>query len=223
MTRRAKLILTAGALIGGLAATPARAGGNDSKQHSDESSPYIVGAWKFSTDESGAPAVDTEARFINPTKLQLTLEYAFFNMDGSFCGCDRDDFPPNKSTVYTIFQEQNLVPAMPGGPPVFSCTDTNGALKTIVFLSDGDDIVLGDASLVGFQTTAFGVDPNSDPTAAAGGNLQGKVMTEAGMHAISLNDATRKEIERIHAQCVTVNGPVSGSSWQSGLHSKHGH
>lgn len=209
MTRRVKLSLTAAALIGGLAATPAVAGGNDSRPKGDESSPYIVGAWKFSTDNSGSPKVDTEARFINPTKLQLTLEYAFFNMDGSFCGCDRDDFPPNKSTVYTIFQEANLGPAIPNGPPVFSCTDTNGALKTIVFLSQGDDIVLDDASLVGFQTVAFGVDPASDPTMASGINLQGSVMTEAGMQAISLNPATKKEIEKIHEQCVSVNGPVS--------------
>jgi hypothetical protein len=73
MTRRLKLSLTAAALIGGLAATPALAGGNESQQKSDESSPYIVGAWKFSTDATGSPKVDTEARFINPTKLQLIL------------------------------------------------------------------------------------------------------------------------------------------------------
>ena len=221
MTRRMKLTLTAAALIGGLAATPAMAGGNDSKQKGDESSPYIVGAWKFSTDNSGSPKVDTEARFINPTKLQLTLEYAFFNMDGTFCGCDRDDFPPNKTTVYTIFQEVNLGPAIPDGPPVFSCTDTNGALKTIVFLSQGDDIVLDDASLVGFQTVAFGVDPATDPAAASGINLQGTVMTEAGMHAISLNEATMREIKKIHEQCVMVNGPIS--SGQPDPHKRRHH
>jgi hypothetical protein len=207
MSRRAKLILAAAALAGGLAATPATAGGS---RRSDESSPYIVGAWKFSTDASGSPTVDTEFRFINPTKLSVTLEYAFFELDGTFCGCDRDDFPPNKSTVYTMFQEVNIGPAIPNGPPVFSCKGTNGALKSIVFLSDWNGIVLDDAAQVGFQTHAFGVDPESDPSMAAGTNLQGRVMTEAGMQAISIDDATRKEIQKIHEQCVTVNGPVGG-------------
>ena len=214
MTRRAKLILTASALIGGLAAAPARAGGHESRHRGDESSPYVVGEWKFALNGSGAPTVDTEFRFINPTQQQLTLEYAFFDLDGHFCGCDRDDFPPNKSTVYTMFQELNLGSAMPGGPPVFSCPGTGGAMKSIVFLSEPGDwngIVLDDASQAGFQTHAFGVDPETDPSVAAGTNLQGRVMTEAGLQAISINEATKKEIDAIHAACVTVNGSVSRS------------
>jgi hypothetical protein len=223
MTRRAKLILTAVALVGGLAASAAMAGGNgnDSGRVIDVSSPYIVGAWKFSTDSSGSPTVDTEFKFINPTKLQLTLEYAFFDADGTFCGCDRDDFPPNKTTTYTMFQELNIGPAIPGRPPVFSCTGSAGALKSIVFLSGGGDIVLDDALQVGFQTHVFGVDPESDPSVAAGTNLQGRVMTEAGMQAISINDATRREIKDIHQQCVSVNGPLSGSGGSSDLHVRH--
>jgi hypothetical protein len=217
MTRRARLILFAAALSGGLAATPATAGGNESKQGKGESSPYIVGAWKFEMDKSGAPTVDTEFRFINPTKLSLTLEYAFYELDGTFCGCDRDDFPGNKSTVYTMFQESQLGPAMQGGPPVFSCTGTNGGLKSIVFLSDGENLKLDDASQVGFQTHAFG-DLMGDPATAAGTNLTGKVMTEAGMQAVPIDEATRKEIEQIHAQCVTVNGPLSGPSGQAKHH-----
>jgi len=214
MSTRARLILTAAALIGGLAATPALAGVRDSKQRGDESSPYIVGAWKLETDASGSPIVDSEIRFINPTPLTLVLEYAFFDLDGNFCGCDRDTFDPNKSTVYTMFQELNLGSAIPGGPPVFSCPGTGGAMKSIVFLSEPGDwngIVLDDASQVGFQTHAFGVDPETDPSVAAGTNLQGRVMTEAGLQAISINEATKKEIDAIHAACVTVNGSVSGS------------
>ena len=208
MTRPAKLILTAAALIGGLAATPAMADGND------VSSPYIVGAWKFETDSSGAPKVDTEFRFINPTSLHLILEYAFFDSNGAFCGCDRDDFPPNKTTIYTMFQELNTT--SPIGKPVFTCTTnpptqgsgtpTNGAVKSIVFLSKGNGIKLDDALQVGFQTHAFKVDPATDPAMAAGVNLQGAVMTEAGMQAISINKATKEDIEMIHQGCVTVNG-----------------
>jgi hypothetical protein len=210
MSRRAKLILTAAALICGLAATPAMAGGvRDSKQRTDESSPYIVGAWKLETDKSGAPVVDSEIRFINPTPLTLILEYAFFDLDGHFCGCDRDTFDPNKSTVYTMFQELNIGSPLPGGPAVFSCPGTNGAIKTIVFQVDGNDIVLDDASLVGFQTHVVDVDPDSDPSVAAGINLKGKFMTQAEQPAISVNKTTKKEIEAIHAHCVDVNGPVS--------------
>ena len=220
MSTRARLILTAAALIGGLAATPALAGVRDSKQRGDESSPYIVGAWKLETDASGSPIVDSEIRFINPTPLTLVLEYAFFDLDGNFCGCDRDTFDPNKSTVYTMFQELNIGSALPGGPAVFSCPGTNGAIKTIVFQADGDDVVLDDASLVGFQTHVVGVDPQSDPSTASGLNLKGKFMTQAVMPPISINKATKKEIESIHAQCVTVNGPVSGSGWQADHHSR---
>jgi hypothetical protein len=216
-------MLIAAALAFGLAATPAMAGGDDSKNKKeiDLSSPYIVGAWKFQTNQSGSPTVDSEFRFINPTKLSLTLEYAFFELDGTFCGCDRDDFPPNKTTVYTMFQESQLGPAIPNGPPVFSCTGPGGALKSIVFLSDGNDIVLDDASQVGFQTHAFGVLLDTDPPTSAGGNLQGQVMTEAGMQAVSINEATRKEIRKIHEQCVTVNGPLTSTVWQH--HSAQSH
>ena len=213
MTRRAKLFLTASALIGGLAATPARAGGHEGKRGGDESSPYVVGAWKFEM-KGVTPTVDTEFRFINPTPQQLILEYAFFDQGGHFCGCDRDTFDPNKSTVYTMFQELNLGPAIPGKPPVFNCPGTNGAVKSIVFTTDwdGDGIVLGDASQVGFQTTVAGVDPETDPSVAAGGNLKsgpGGFMTEASLQAISINEKTKLEIENIHTQCVSVNGPVS--------------
>jgi hypothetical protein len=221
MTRRARLFLTAAALIGGLAATPALAWGvRDSKQRTDESSPYIVGAWKLETDKSGTPTVDSEIRFINPTPLTLILEYAFFDLDGNFCGCDRDTFDPNKSTVYTMFQELNIGSPLPGGPAVFSCPGTNGAIKTIVFQTDGDDLVLDDASLVGFQTHVVGVDPESDPSVAAGINLKGKFMTEALQAAISINKVTKTEIENIHAQCVTVNGEVSPPVGKPDPHSR---
>jgi hypothetical protein len=219
MTRREKLALAAAALIGGLAATSALAGGRDQDEKDGRKAPptpYIVGQWKF-TSTDNTPKVDTEFRFVNPTKLTLVLEYAFFNLDGSFCGCDRDNFPPNKTTVYTMFQEANLGLGA-GGQPVFSCSDTNGALKSIVFLTDGQkNIVLDDASQIGFQTHVFGVDPDSDPSSAAGGNLQGSFqaspvkgafMTESAMVPVPLDETTREEIKEIHRQCTNVNGPL---------------
>jgi hypothetical protein len=62
--------------------------------------------------------------------LTLTLEYAFFVHDGTFCGCDRDTLSPNGRTRYTMLAEQQ------GGQ--FStklCPDqTDGTLKSIVFV-----------------------------------------------------------------------------------------
>ncbi|BDG01153.1 hypothetical protein AMOR_01490 [Anaeromyxobacter oryzae] len=200
MTRGARFVLAVAALMGGLGATPARAGDHD---HDGASSPYIVGTWKFAPNPTQSPSVDTEFRFINPTKLNVTLEYAFFELDGTFCGCDRDDFAPNKTTIYTMLAEELLPPPLPGGPPVFSCKGTSGALKSIVFLNDGERIILDGASQVGFQTHAFGDLVETDTS------LQGKVMTEAAMQSVPLSDKTREEIRKIHEQCVTVNGPLS--------------
>jgi hypothetical protein len=79
-----------------------------------ESSPFIVGAWKLVCDTTACqhPVVDTEFRFTNPTTLTLTLEYAFFENDGTFCGCDRDTLPPNKTTVYTASGERTSTPSL---------------------------------------------------------------------------------------------------------------
>lgn len=206
MARRAGAGLVVFALMGVLAATPALADGSSGGK---EASPYVVGAWKFvpPTSTGQAPAADTEFRFINPTNLTATLEYAFFENDGTFCGCDRDDFPPNKTTIYTMLQELQLGPAMPGGPSVFSCKGTSGALKSIVFLHSGQDISLGEASQVGFQTHALGdiVEPDQNFVTL----FQGKIMTEAALQPVPIDDATRAEIAKIHEQCVTVNGPLS--------------
>lgn len=165
--------------------------------------PFIVGTWRFVPSGPSSPGVDTEFRFINPTPLTVTLEYAFFELDGTFCGCDRDEFQPNKTTIYTMLDEAQLPAPLPGGPPVFSCKGTSGALKSIVFLNQGQQILLGDASQVGFQTHAFG-----NPVEATDSSLQGAVMTEATMAPVPIDEATRAEIQKIHAQCVTVNGPL---------------
>jgi hypothetical protein len=172
---------------------------------SADSSPFIVGQWKFvAAPDGGTPSVDTEFRFINPTSDSVTLEYAFFEADGTFCGCDRDDFPRNKTTVYTMLDEVQLGSALPGGPLVFSCKGAAGALKSIVFKNKGQNIFLDDAAQVGFQTHALGGIKEEDVSPF----LTGNVMTEAPLQGIAITDSTRKEILSIHQQCVTVNGPL---------------
>ena len=226
MTRNQGSGLAVVALAGALAAAPvvARAGDHEKdhegREHEKQvSTPFIVGVWKFipppnvQPPTTLPPSVDSEIRFINPTKLMLTLEYAFFNPDGSFCGCDRDDFPPNKTTEYSMLDEFNLG-AGPAGPPVFSCwmdqtingmhigPQQSGALKAIVFKHDGQKIILDEASQVGFQTHVFG------NVMENGAILTGTNMTESAMVPVPINDETRKEIHEIHDQCVTVNGPL---------------
>jgi hypothetical protein len=172
---------------------------------SADSSPFVVGVWKFvRKDVHGPPTIDTEFRFINPTTETVTLEYAFFELDGTFCGCDRDDFAPNQTTEYTMLDEVLLGSALPGGPPVFSCQGKSGALKSIVFKTKGQRIILDDAAQIGFQTHAFGHIVESEDAAA----LTGNVMTEAPLQGIALTDSTRDEIRKIHEQCITVNGPL---------------
>jgi hypothetical protein len=182
---------------------------DDSKERTSikpaDSSPFVVGVWKFVKQPgSEVPTIDTEFRFINPTNKTLTLEYAFFEADGTFCGCDRDDFPPNKTTEYTMLDETQLAPPLPNGPAVFSCKGTSGALKSIVFKSNGHHIFLDDAEQIGFQTHAFGSISESDQAAF----LTGTVMTEAPLQGIALNPSTREEIRAIHERCNTVNGPL---------------
>ncbi len=211
MTMKARLGTVLAAVVMSVFATPALADGGQGEQGQDKgherdraSTPFIVGTWKFVPNGSGTPSVDTEFRFINPTRLTTTLEYAFYELDGTFCGCDRDQFDPNKTTIYTMLAESLLPPPLPNGPPVFSCKGTSGALKSIVFRTRGQDISLDEASQVGFQTHAFGNLVETDTS------LQGAVMTEATMAPVLINQATREEIRKIHEQCVSVNGPVNG-------------
>lgn len=221
MIQKTGIGLVVAALVVGLAAAPALAGKHKPRKHDAgkhepgkhgagkhererelPSSPYIVGTWKLVPNEGQPPSVDTEFRFINPTNVAATLEYAFFELDGTFCGCDRDNFNPNQTTIYTMLAESQLPPPLPGGPAVFSCKGTSGALKSIVFRTEGDKLILRGATQVGFQLKAFGDLVETDTT------LQGRVMTEATMASVPLDAATREEIRKIHALCVTVNGPV---------------
>src|SRR5215471_4090781 len=55
--------------------------------------PYVVGEWFLGDVSSDTPSVttdDTQFIFLNPPDHKQFTEYAFFDPDGTFCGCDRD-------------------------------------------------------------------------------------------------------------------------------------
>ncbi len=155
----------------------------------DEASPYLMGEWFLGdTFQDGATPVtiaDTQFTFLNPTNLTLNLEYAFFDTQGGFCGCDRDILPPNGRTRYTLSGEAS------GGQ--FTCTAANnnlkteGTMKTIVFqLGHKASIDIDDALQIGYQIH-FNVNGSS---------------TEAGLKAIPVTHTTFREIKTIHEECV---------------------
>src|SRR5258708_16989606 len=145
-----------------------------------DSSPYVVGDWRFNDSGTAITTANTEFIFVNPTDLTLTLEYAFFAADGTFCGCDRDTLKPNGRTRYTMAEEVS------GGQ--FSTTlcpsQTEGELKSIVFVSeDKKVIVLGDASQGGIQIDIF-----SNPAHKPESNLQ----------AVHINKNTTLQVNENH-------------------------
>ncbi|MFT3774949.1 MAG: hypothetical protein QM820_57105 [Minicystis sp.] len=175
------------------------------------SSPYVVGVWKFIPNAAcpDKPEADTEFRFINPTDTTFNIEYAFFELDGTFCGCDRDTIDPNATVVYTILGESRAptpVP-IPGISKLFSCTGRSGALKSIFFRNVGQNIFLDGAEQVGFQThgfggvTEFGESPEFD-------FIEAPVMTESPLMPVTINATTLEEIRELHALCNSVQGPL---------------
>lgn len=177
-----------------------------------DSSPFIVGVWKFIRGAyGGTPTVDTEFRFINPTNLDVTLEYAFFEADdGSFCGCDRDDLSPNKTTIYTVLGEAINAPAFPTPeiPFQFSCHGQSGALKAIVFKNKGQKILLDDTTQVGFQLHAFGGIVETPDGQGNFNFLQGNIMSESPMLGVAISDSTRDDVRMIHEDCTKILGPL---------------
>ena len=151
------------------------------------SSPYVVGQWnlndKFKDFKHGDP-IKTENSvftFLNPTDLVLTLEYAFFAPDGTFCGCDRDTLQPNGRTRYTMQAEQEghqfsrtLCP-----------TQTEGELKSIVFVSS-ETIGADDALQAGLQIHL------SDDN---------EVRSESDLNAVPTTAASIREMNHIHSLC----------------------
>jgi hypothetical protein len=159
-------------------------------------SPYIVGHWNlndtFQDFTPGSPIVtdNTDFTFLNPTDLTLTLEYAFFAPDGTFCGCDRDTLKPNGRTRYTMLGEKQ------GGQfsTTLCPTQTEGELKSIVFMAakggkTKPEVMIGDAEEGGTQIHIFG------------GNR-----SESNMQGVTLNGTVMREINEIHAQCVSFIG-----------------
>jgi len=161
----------------------------------EDSSPYLIGHWKlndhfsdFKHPGSAIATEDTEFVFLNPTQLTLTLEYAFFDESGTFCGCDRDTLQPNGLTRYTMLAEQQG-----GFLSRKRCpTQTDGTMKTIVFQNGGH------------------------PTFPPGGELQagyqinlykGNERSESPLLAVPINGVTFVEEQNIHAACVSELGP----------------
>ena len=177
-----------------------------------DSSPYLVGHWslnnKFVEFAGAAPIItdNTEFIFLNPTPLTLTLEYAFFDSAGTFCGCDRDALTPNGRTIYTMVGEKH------GGQ--FSTklcpTQTEGIMKTIVYVGKSSDgnVIVGDALQAGFQIDFFrGVSDNGAAVVVSGNAAQPQGGgSEADLKAVDLNKSTKDEIQQIHQGCVKFIG-----------------
>jgi hypothetical protein len=162
--------------------------------YAQDTSPYIIGHWKFSDSfqdfTPGAPLVtdNTDFSFLNPTDLTLTLEYAFFALDGTFCGCDRDTLKPNGRTRYTMLGEKQGSQFSTTLCP----TQTEGELKSIVFTSEDKHmgrIEIGDAVQGGVQIHIFGNN-----------------RSESNMQGVTVNRTTMREMNEIHAQCTKFIG-----------------
>ena len=155
-----------------------------------DASPYVVAEWGLNdTFQDGTTPVtitDTSLTFVNPTASTQVLEYAFFDDDGGFCGCDRDFPGPNAITRYTMSAESA------GG--MFICTGkagkpalkTHGAVNSIVFQrGTNGGVAVGTAMTLGFQTHFF-----------SGGR------TESNMIAVPVSDNIMTEVKAVHQACV---------------------
>lgn len=157
-------------------------------------SPYVVGQWNLDDklkdfkESGGSPIItdDTAFTFLNPTPLTLTLEYAFFASDGTFCGCDRDTLKPNGRTRYTMIAEKQ------GGQFSKSLcpNQTDGTMKSLVF--------------VPAASPAFG----TDGALQAGVQIHvgGGKRTESDLDAVPVTATTTTEMSDLHAQCVAFIG-----------------
>jgi|GEM_PF-1740990 hypothetical protein len=196
-------LLVAGTVLALANAGAANADDNNPAGGGD-ASPYLVGHWKlndsFQDSKAGSPIVteNTEFVFLNPTKLTLTLDYAFFanppeadlnashkNTGATFCGCDEDTLIPNGRVRYTMLGEEE------GGflSRKLCPKQTDGVMKTIVFTSKKDhpdQINIEDALQAGYQIQTFN---------------QGQGRTESDLKAVPVTDKIKEEIQFIHDQC----------------------
>jgi hypothetical protein len=156
------------------------------------SSPYVVGQWNLNDqfkDFKHGEAIETENSvfvFQNPTGLTLTLEYAFFASDGTFCGCDRDTLAPNGRTRYTMEAEKE------GGQfsRTLCPTQTDGTLKSIVF------VPVSSTAQPGFGT---------DGALQAGLQIHlgedAETRSESDLNAVQVTNTTTSEMSHIHTVC----------------------
>jgi hypothetical protein len=157
--------------------------------------PYVVGEWFLGDISSDTPSVttaDTQFIFLNPTDHKQFNEYAFFDPDGNFCGCDRDIKNPGGRIRYTMSDEAA------GGQ--FVCTgatgqlakQTEGTMKSIAFsVNPNGTINFANASQAGHQVH-FGVSLGTG----------GATNTESILAAVPLIGSTMNAMQMIHSQCV---------------------
>ena len=169
-----------------------------------DSSPYVVGHWRLNdsfrdfTPGAAIKTANTDFVFLNPTDLTLTLEYAFFDPDGTFCGCDRDTLNPNGRTRYTMLGEKQA--------KIFSTAlcpkQTEGELKSIVFTGvDNGNVVVGDALQAGIQIHIFASAQGEESDSNTPGEK-----SESNLQGVTINAATTREMNNIHQQCVKFIG-----------------
>ncbi len=156
----------------------------------EESSPYLMGSWflddHFKDGTTPVVTKDTQFTFLNPTNLGLNLEYAFFDEQGGFCGCDRDFLEENGVVRYTMSGEAAGGQFVCTGKVAGISKQTHGSMKTIVFEAPGGVLSTANALQVGFQTQL----------------LSNGSRTESGLKAISITPVTQAEIAAIHTDCV---------------------
>ncbi len=165
-----------------------------------ESSPYLMGEWflkdNFKDGTTQVGMKDTQFTFLNPTPNSLTLEYAFFDEDGGFCGCDVDCLSPNGVVRYTMSGEQNGGQFVCTGKKNAAALKTHGSMKTIVF-RPGSAPVDPQALQIGFQIHFLSTGSRS----------------ESGLKGISFIPGTtviQDEMAAIHNACVKFCGDHPG-------------
>jgi hypothetical protein len=157
--------------------------------------PYVVGEWFLGDSSADTPSVttdDTQFVFLNPTDHKQFNEYAFFDPDGNFCGCDRDVKNPGGRIRYTMSDEAAGGQFVCTGAPGLLAKQTEGTMKSIAFtVTSGGGLDLDGASQAGHQVH-FGV------RLGAGAATN----TESILASVPVTGSTRNAIQAIHNQCV---------------------
>ncbi len=168
---------------------------------------FVVGEWFLGdnfTQTAGngvtpdaVKTADTQFTFLNPTDHNQFNEYAFFDQDGKFCGCDRDEKVPNAIIRYTMQGE------LAGGQ--FSCqakgkpTSTQGTMKSIAFSLNKKGSIDFSTSVNAGHQVHFGVGLGT-------GNTNN---TESDLIPVPITKSTMNDAISIHNQCVNALGPVA--------------